>query len=107
MISCTHYIKLERLRREKTLLFRNVFVTILGCFIRIIEMKIQKYRTSLLTFTKGEEQMSSSTKSQGEVKRWHVILFVTIAGLLTLLVLYGSVRDLLILPGQSGFASVI
>jgi len=51
--------------------------------------------------------MSSSTKSQGEVKRWHVILFVTIAGLLTLLVLYGSVRDLLLLPGQSGFPSII
>ena len=51
--------------------------------------------------------MSSSTKSQGEVKRWHVILFDTIAGLLILLVLYGSVRDLLLLPGQSGFPSVI
>ena len=51
--------------------------------------------------------MSSSTKSQGEVKRWHVILFVTIAGLLTLLVLFASVRDLLLLPGQSGFPSVI
>jgi hypothetical protein len=51
--------------------------------------------------------MSSSTKSQGEVKRWHVILFVTIAGLLTLLVLYGSVRDLLLLPDQSGFPSII
>ena len=51
--------------------------------------------------------MSSSTKSQGEVKRWHVILFVTIAGLLTLLALFASVRDLLLLPGQSGFPSVI
>ena len=51
--------------------------------------------------------MSSSTKSQGEVKRWHVILFVTIAGLLTLLMLFASVRDLLLLPGQSGFPSVI
>ena len=51
--------------------------------------------------------MSSSTKSQGEVKRWHVILFVTIAGLLTLLVFFGSGRDLLLLPGQSGFPSII
>jgi hypothetical protein len=51
--------------------------------------------------------MSSSTHSHGEVKKWHVILFVTLAGLLTLLVLYGSGRDLLLLPGQSGFPSVI
>ena len=51
--------------------------------------------------------MSSSTKSQGEVKRWHVILFEIIAGLLLLLVLFGSFRDLLLLPGQSGFPSVI
>lgn len=51
--------------------------------------------------------MSSSTKSQGEVKRWHVILFVAFAGLLTLLVFFGSGRDLLLLPGQSGFPSVI
>jgi hypothetical protein len=51
--------------------------------------------------------MSSSTKSQGEVKRWHVILFVTIAAFLTVLVLFASVRDLLLLPGQSGFPSVI
>ncbi len=70
-------------------------------------MKIDKHGTFLFTFTKGEEQMSSSTKSQGEVKRWHVILFVTIAGLLTLLMLFASVRDLLLLPGQSGFPSVI
>ena len=51
--------------------------------------------------------MSSSTKSQGEVKRWHVILFEIIAGLLLLLVLFGSFRDLLLLPGQSGFPSII
>jgi len=51
--------------------------------------------------------MPSSTKSQGEVKRWHVILFVTIAGILTLLMLFASGRDLLLLPGQSGFPSVI
>ena len=51
--------------------------------------------------------MSTSIKSQGEVKRWHVILFDTIAGLLILLVLLASGRDLLLLPGQSGFPSVI
>ncbi len=51
--------------------------------------------------------MSSSTHSQGEVKRWHVILFDTIAGLLILLTLYGSLGDLLLLPGQSGFPSII
>src|SRR5260370_21324602 len=53
------------------------------------------------------KQMSTSTKSQGEVKRWHVILFDTIAGLLILLVLFGSSRDLLLLSGQSGFPSII
>ena len=51
--------------------------------------------------------MSTSTKPQGEVKRWRVILFDAIAGLLILLVLFGSGRDLLLLPGQSGFPSVI
>ena len=51
--------------------------------------------------------MSSSTHAQGEVKRWHVILFDTIAGLLILLTLYGSLGDLLLLPGQSGFPSII
>jgi hypothetical protein len=51
--------------------------------------------------------MSSSTKSQGEVKRWHVILFDAIAGLLVLLMLFASGRDLLLLPGQSGFPSEI
>lgn len=55
----------------------------------------------------GVDFMFSSAKSQGEVKRWHIILFVTITGLLTLLVLFGSVRDLLLLPGQSGFPSII
>src|SRR6266700_4009041 len=70
-------------------------------------MKIDKHVQFRFTFTKGEEQMSYSTNSQGEVKRWHVILFVTIAGLLTLLALFASVRDLLLLPGQSGFPSVI
>src|SRR2546430_5101513 len=70
-------------------------------------MEIDKNGTFLFTFTQGEEQMSSSTKSQGEVKRWHVILFDTIVVLLTLLALFASVRDLLLLPGQSGFPSVI
>lgn len=51
--------------------------------------------------------MSSPAKSQGEVKRWHVILFVTIAGLLALLALFASARDLLLLPGQSGFPSIV
>jgi hypothetical protein len=51
--------------------------------------------------------MSSSTQSQGQVKRWHAILFIAIAGLLTVLVLFGSLRDLLLLPAQSGFPSVI
>ena len=51
--------------------------------------------------------MSSSTHSQGEVKRWHIILFDTIAGLLILLTFYGSLGDLLLLSGQSGFPSII
>lgn len=51
--------------------------------------------------------MSSSATSQSDVKRWHVILFVAIAGLLTLLALFASARDLLLLPGQSGFPSVV
>ena len=46
--------------------------------------------------------MSSSTKSQGEVKRWHIILFDTIAGLLILLVLLASGRDLSPLPPVTG-----
>lgn len=51
--------------------------------------------------------MSSSTKPQGEVKLWRVILFDIIAGLLILLTLYGSLGDLLLLSGQSGFPSII
>lgn len=51
--------------------------------------------------------MASSATSQSDVKRWHVIVFVTVAGLLTLLVLFGGVRDLLLLPDQSGFPSII
>jgi hypothetical protein len=56
---------------------------------------------------KGGKQMASSATSQSDVKRWHVIVFVTVAGLLTLLVLFGGVRDLLLLPDQSGFPSII
>src|ERR1700730_1978035 len=51
--------------------------------------------------------MSSSALPQGKVKQWRVILFVIVAGLLTLLMLYGGVRDLLLLSGQSGFPSEI
>jgi len=56
---------------------------------------------------KGGKRMASSTTSQSDVKRWHVIVFVTVAGLLTLLMLFGGVRDLLVLPDQSGFPSII
>src|ERR1700730_1572188 len=51
--------------------------------------------------------MSSSALPQGKVKQWHVILFVIVAGLLTLLMLYGGVPDLLLFSGQSGFPSEI
>src|SRR5690242_3937794 len=51
--------------------------------------------------------MSALNKPQGEAKRWHVILFDAIAGLLILLMLFGSGRDLLLLPDQSGFPSII
>ena len=51
--------------------------------------------------------MSSPALPQSEAKKWHVILFVIVAGLLTLLMLYGGVRDLLLFSGQSGFPSVI
>lgn len=51
--------------------------------------------------------MSTSTRPLTELKRWRVILFDIIAGLLILLVLYGSLGDLLVLPGQSGFPSII
>src|SRR6478672_8487666 len=43
---------------------------------------------------KGGKQMASSGTSQSDVKRWHVIVFVTVA-------------DLLLLPDQSGFPSII
>lgn len=51
--------------------------------------------------------MSSSALPQPEVKKWRVIVFVIVVGLLALLTLYGGIGDLLLLPGQSGFPSEI
>ena len=51
--------------------------------------------------------MSLSAISQNEVKQWRVIVFVIVVGLLTLLAFFGGFRDLLLLPGQSGFPSDI
>lgn len=51
--------------------------------------------------------MSSSALPQNEVKKWRVTFFVIVAGLLTLLMLFGGVRDLLLFSGQSGFPSII
>ncbi len=51
--------------------------------------------------------MSSSALPQPEVKKWRVIVFVIIVGLLALLAWFGGIRDLLLLPGQSGFPSEI
>lgn len=51
--------------------------------------------------------MSSSELPHNEVKKWRVTLFVIVAGLLTLLMLFGGVRDLLLFDGQSGFPSII
>jgi len=51
--------------------------------------------------------MSSSALPRSEVKKWRVTLFVVVAGLLTLLMLFGGVRDLLLFSGQSGFPSDI
>jgi hypothetical protein len=56
---------------------------------------------------KGVALMSSSALPQNEVKQWRVILFVIVVGLLTLLMLYGGIGDLLLLSGQSGFPSDI
>jgi hypothetical protein len=56
---------------------------------------------------KGVALMSSTALPQGQVKQWHVVVFVIVAGLLTLLVLYGGLGDLLLLSGQSGFPSDI
>jgi len=51
--------------------------------------------------------MSSAARPQPEVKKWRVIVFVIVGGLLALLALYAGVRDLLLLDGQSGFPSEI
>jgi len=56
---------------------------------------------------KGVALMSSTALPRGQVKQWHLIVFVIVAGLLTLLVLYGGFGDLLLLRGQSGFPSDI
>ena len=51
--------------------------------------------------------MASSARSRSDVKRWHVTMFVSVTGLLTLLAFVGGLGDLLLLPGQSGFPSTI
>ena len=51
--------------------------------------------------------MSALAHPQGEVKKWRVIVFTIVAGLLALLVLYGGLGDLMLLDGQSGFPSSI
>ncbi len=51
--------------------------------------------------------MSSVAQPQGEVKKWRVIVFVIVGGLLALLALYSGAGDLLLLEGQSGFPSAI
>lgn len=51
--------------------------------------------------------MSSAVVPQGEVKKWRVIVFVIVDGLLALLALYAGVFNLLLRPGQSGFPSEI
>jgi len=61
----------------------------------------------LITSQKEATDMSSSVLPQPEVKKWRVVVFVIVAGLLALLAWYGGIRDLLLLPGQSGFPSEI
>lgn len=51
--------------------------------------------------------MASSALPQLEAKKWRVIVFVIVAGLLALLAWFGGIPDLLLLPGQSGFPSDI
>lgn len=51
--------------------------------------------------------MPSPLLLQTEVKKWRVVVFTIVAGLLTLLLLYGGLGDLLLLDGQSGFPSSI
>jgi hypothetical protein len=56
---------------------------------------------------KGVNRMSSVARPQGEVKKWRVIVFVSVGGLLALLALYAGVFNLLLLRGQSGFPSEV
>ena len=51
--------------------------------------------------------MSQVTRPQDEVKKWRVIVFVIVGGLLALLAWYAGVRDLLLLEGQPGFPSEV
>ena len=51
--------------------------------------------------------MSLAARPQGEVKKWRIIVFVIVTGLLALLALYAGVFNLLLLPGQSGFPSEV
>ena len=51
--------------------------------------------------------MSLSTLPQAQVKKWHVIVFAGVAGFLVLLLFYAGIPTLLLLPGQSGFPSII
>ena len=51
--------------------------------------------------------MSSAIVPQPEVKKWRVIVFFIVAGLLALLALYAGVFNLLLLPDQSGFPSEV
>src|SRR5258706_12242090 len=64
-------------------------------------------RNDLNIIPKGGDSMSSSALPQPEVKKCAVIVFVIVAGLLALLAWFGGIRDLLLLPGQSGFPSEI
>src|SRR6266446_7384857 len=64
-------------------------------------------RNDLNIIPKGGDSMSSSAQPQPEVKKWRIIVFVIVAGLLALLALYAGVFNLLLLPGQSGFPSEI
>ena len=51
--------------------------------------------------------MSSAAQPQGEAKKWRIIVFVIVGGLLALLALYAGAGSLLLLDGQSGFPSTI
>jgi hypothetical protein len=69
--------------------------------------KILLCRDIPVTRSKGVTFMSSSLLPQNGVKKWRVILFSIVAGLLTLLMMFGGVRDILLFSGQSGFPSDI